>query len=84
MEILARVNREHGCAVLVSLHQVDVALRYCPRVVAMRNGCVVYDGPAAQLSPEFLKELYCCDPESVCSPALPVSEPQPLALPLAA
>jgi phosphonate transport system ATP-binding protein len=84
MEILARVNREHGCAVLVSLHQVDVALRYCPRVIAMRNGRVVFDGPAAQLSPAFLKELYCSDPETASSSALPTGAAPPLALPLAA
>lgn len=84
MEILARVNREHGCAVLVSLHQVDVALRYCPRVIAMRDGRVVYDGPAADLSPQFLNDLYCCDPESACASGLPANEPQPVALPLAA
>jgi phosphonate transport system ATP-binding protein len=84
MEILARVNREHGCAVLVSLHQVDVALRYCPRVIAMRNGRVVFDGPAAQLSPAFLKELYCSDPETAVSSALPTGAAPPLALPLAA
>lgn len=83
MEILARVNREHGCAVLVSLHQVDVALRYCPRVVAMRDGRVVYDGPASALSPEFLNELYCCDPEAACA-AVPTVAPEPVALPLAA
>jgi phosphonate transport system ATP-binding protein len=84
MEILARVNREHGCAVLVSLHQVDIALRYCPRVVAMRDGRIVYDGPAAQLSPDFLRELYCCDPEAACVTGLPDAEPQVVALPLAA
>ena len=82
MEILARVNREHGCAVLVSLHQVDVALRYCPRVIAMREGRIVYDGPAANLSPEFLNELYCSDPEA--APVPPAAAPEPVALPLAA
>lgn len=73
MEILARVNREHGCAVLVSLHQVDIAVRYCARVVAMRDGRVVYDGPSDALSPAFLRELYCCDVESpfAASPSAP-------------
>lgn len=83
MEILTRVNREHGCAVLVSLHQVDVALRHCPRVLAMRNGRVVYDGPSADLSPGFLRELYCGEAEAAAA-AAPTAEPQPLALPLAA
>lgn len=84
MEILARVNREHGCAVLVSLHQVDIALRYCPRVIAMRDGRIVYDGPAAQLSPTFLNELYCCEPDAVSTCPAPDAAPQPVALPLAA
>ncbi|MCS6781428.1 MAG: ATP-binding cassette domain-containing protein, partial [Geminicoccaceae bacterium] len=53
MEILAAINREDGCTVLVSLHQVHVALRYCARVVALAAGhlvrCLVREekGPAA-------------------------------------
>ena len=47
MEILARINREDGCTVVVSLHQVDVAMNYCPRVIALHQGQVVYDGPSA-------------------------------------
>ncbi len=58
MDILARINAEDGCTVVVSLHQVDMALRYCPRVVALHEGRVVYDGPSAQLTPALLRELY--------------------------
>jgi phosphonate transport system ATP-binding protein len=58
MEILARINREDGCTILVSLHQVNVALKYCPRTVALHQGCVVFDGPSAQLTPALLRELY--------------------------
>ncbi len=58
MEILARVNRERGITVLVSLHQVQFARRYCPRTVALRLGEVVYDGPSADLTPQLLRNLY--------------------------
>lgn len=58
MELLAAMNREHTCTVLVSLHQVEFAIRYCPRTIALRAGRVVYDGPSAQLTPELLAELY--------------------------
>jgi len=58
MEILAAINREDRCTVMVSLHQVNVALKYCPRTVALREGRVVYDGPSAQLTPGLLRELY--------------------------
>jgi len=58
MEILARINREDGSTVIVSLHQVDMAVRYCPRVVALHQGQVVYDGPSAALTPALLRSLY--------------------------
>ena len=58
MEILSRINREDGSTVVVSLHQVDMALRYCPRVIALHQGQVVYDGPSASLSAALLRELY--------------------------
>jgi len=44
--------------VLVSLHQVDYALRYCPRTIALKDGRIVYDGPSSTLTPVFLRDLY--------------------------
>lgn len=58
MDILAELNRSRGLTVLVSLHQVETALRYCPRVIALHAGAVVYDGPAAALTPAVLRRLY--------------------------
>jgi phosphonate transport system ATP-binding protein len=61
MELLAQINRKRKVTVVVSLHQVDVAMRYCPRVVALRRGKVVYDGPSAALTPAMLRDLYGTD-----------------------
>ena len=58
METLKNINEEDGITVVVSLHQVDYAYRYCPRTVALRDGEVIYDGPSAALTPAFLHELY--------------------------
>lgn len=77
MDTLAQINRSRKVAVVVSLHQVDVALRYCPRVVALRHGKVVYDGPSANLTPAMLSELYGSElnellPEAaIAAPAMP-------------
>ncbi len=65
MEILATINREDRCTVVVSLHQVNVALRYCPRTVALRQGRVVYDGPSADLSPALLRDLYGAEADEI-------------------
>ena len=58
MEILAKINREDQCTVLVSLHQVDVAIKYCPRVIALNQGQVVFDGPSSSITPKLLRGLY--------------------------
>ena len=65
MENLSRINREDGITVVVSLHQVAYAMRYCPRTVALRAGEVVYDGPSEALTPSFLRELYGADSEEL-------------------
>jgi phosphonate transport system ATP-binding protein len=58
MEILRDLNRQDGLTVLVSLHQVDYALRYCERVVALKSGKIAYDGPASGLDRVQLVEIY--------------------------
>lgn len=58
MELLADLNRSRGVTVVVSLHQVDFALRYCARTVALRAGEVVFDGPSSALTPVRLQQLY--------------------------
>ncbi|RZL67803.1 MAG: phosphonate ABC transporter ATP-binding protein [Variovorax sp.] len=58
MEQLAALNRDAGMTMVVSLHHVALAQRYCDRVVALRDGALVYDGPTAALTPGFLQHLY--------------------------
>ncbi|MEM8752931.1 MAG: phosphonate ABC transporter ATP-binding protein [Pseudomonadota bacterium] len=58
MAILAEINRQDGITVLVSLHQVEYARRYCRRTVAMRDGRIVFDGPSRELTHAFLREIY--------------------------
>jgi phosphonate transport system ATP-binding protein len=58
MEILSAIQKEDGRTVVVSLHQVDMAIRYCPRVVALHQGRIVFDGPSTELTPVMLRDLY--------------------------
>lgn len=58
METLETVNRQDGITVVVALHQVEYARRFCPRTIAMQAGRVVFDGPSTQLSNERLRQIY--------------------------
>lgn len=89
MELLASMNRDRGCTVVVSLHQVEFALKYCPRTVALHRGAVVYDGPSAALTPALLGELYGSAAEELFgrmldSPAMRMPAPATRLPPLAA
>ncbi len=67
MDILAKVNREDGCTVVVSLHQVNVAMRYCARTIALHHGRIVYDGASSQLTPALLRDLYGAEADEILS-----------------
>ncbi len=58
MGLLAQIQRQEKLTVLVSLHQVEYAIRYCSRTIALRQGEVVHDGPSAELTPAFLRDIY--------------------------
>ncbi|QOG05265.1 phosphonate ABC transporter ATP-binding protein [Aureimonas sp. OT7] len=71
MDVLADINAREGITVLVSLHQVEYARRYCPRTITMRDGAIVYDGPSTALSNAFLAELYGAASEELVLPDSP-------------
>ncbi|MEP6632564.1 MAG: ATP-binding cassette domain-containing protein, partial [Lapillicoccus sp.] len=54
---LLRTASPHGTLV-VSLHQPELARRYCTRVVGLQHGEVVLDRPVAELTDTELDELY--------------------------
>jgi len=65
MQALSELNRD-GVTVLVCLHQVEYARRYCPRTVALSDGEIVFDGDTAELTNSALKELYGAEAEDAC------------------
>ncbi|HEY2660165.1 MAG TPA: phosphonate ABC transporter ATP-binding protein [Caulobacteraceae bacterium] len=58
MALLSDLNRDEGISVVVSLHQVDYALRYCKRVIALKAGKIAYDGPSSGLDHATLIDIY--------------------------
>ena len=58
MEALRTINQEDKLTVLVNLHTLDTAREYCERVIAMRAGQVMFDGPAEQLTDAVVRDIY--------------------------
>jgi phosphonate transport system ATP-binding protein len=58
MELLVDIARSRGIPVLVNMHDVELARRFADRIIGMREGRVVFDGPPAELTDETLKTIY--------------------------
>jgi phosphonate transport system ATP-binding protein len=69
MEILRHLNEDDGMTVVVTLHQVDHALSYCRRIVALKAGKVVFDGPPQELGREALHAIYGEEVDEILPPA---------------
>jgi phosphonate transport system ATP-binding protein len=67
MELLTEMNQKDGCTVFVSLHQIQVAIKYCPRTIALSHGDIVYDGPSSELTPKLLRQLYGVEADELLS-----------------
>jgi phosphonate transport system ATP-binding protein len=58
IDTLVGAAAERGITLVATLHQVDFALAHFPRIVGMRDGALVFDLPAAQVTPDMLGRLY--------------------------
>ena len=53
-----RINEEMNITILINIHHVDLALGYAQRVVGIRAGEIVYDGPASEVTQDILDSIY--------------------------
>jgi phosphonate transport system ATP-binding protein len=58
MDLLQDLNTQHQVTLVMSLHNVALARRYCDRIVALRDGAIVFDGVPAQLDDREVHKLY--------------------------
>ncbi|KTF67866.1 MULTISPECIES: phosphonate ABC transporter ATP-binding protein [unclassified Sphingomonas] len=58
LALLGRQARERGATVLCSLHQIDLARDFADRIVGLRGGRIVFDGPPAALDSKGVSSLY--------------------------
>ncbi|MDO4926190.1 MAG: phosphonate ABC transporter ATP-binding protein [Turicibacter sp.] len=58
MDDFKRINEEMNISVLINIHHVDLALKYATRVIGIKAGEIVYDGPSSEVNSEILKQIY--------------------------
>ena len=58
MEDFVRINKEMGISILLNIHHVELALEYADRIIGIRAGKIVYDGPAEKVDQQVLSSIY--------------------------
>ena len=58
LELLIAVQRHHKATLIMTLHQPDLARRFADRIVGLRKGRIVWDGPANEITDEILGAIY--------------------------
>ncbi len=58
MNDFLRINKKFGITVIANMHHVDLALKYATRIIGIKDGKVVYDGPSSGINDEKLIEIY--------------------------
>jgi iron complex transport system ATP-binding protein len=69
LDLLRFLNQEHNLTVVMVLHDLNQAARYCGRVVVLREGEVYADGlPAEVLTPQTLRDVFGVEARVMQSP----------------
>ena len=74
IQVLKQDAMSRGATLITSLHAVDLALQCFDRIVGLRDGKMVFDLPAHQVTPAMLKDLYANESQINTAPYKPVSD----------
>jgi iron complex transport system ATP-binding protein len=58
LELVQKLNRERGMAIVAALHDLNLAARYFPRLLLFQRGIVADAGPTEVLEPDLLRRVY--------------------------
>ncbi|MGB5917867.1 MULTISPECIES: phosphonate ABC transporter ATP-binding protein [unclassified Arcobacter] len=58
MEILEKINKELKVTIIANLHHLDIAEKYCTRILGINGGEVVFDGKPSQLNEKIIEKIY--------------------------
>ncbi|MGI6378047.1 phosphonate ABC transporter ATP-binding protein [bacterium] len=58
MNDFKRINEDMGITIIANMHHVDLALQYARRIIGIKAGEIVYDGPSSEVNEEILISIY--------------------------
>ncbi len=58
MADFVKINRQFNITVVANMHHVDIATKYAKRIIGIKAGEIVFDGPSDKLTNDILTQIY--------------------------
>lgn len=58
MEYFKKVNEKKNMTIMINLHDVNLAKKYCDRIIALKKGKLVFDGEEGEIDDALLRKIY--------------------------
>jgi phosphonate transport system ATP-binding protein len=58
MEDFKRINTEFKITIVANMHHVDLAMQYAHRIIGIKDGIIVFDGPVSKVTEQILEMIY--------------------------
>lgn len=58
MSDFRKINQDMNISILINIHHVELALEYTDRIIGIRAGKIVYDGPSENVTQDVLNTIY--------------------------
>ena len=58
MDYFLQINKEFDITILINIHHVELALDYADRVIGIREGQLIFDGPPSEVTEDIISQIY--------------------------
>jgi phosphonate transport system ATP-binding protein len=58
MDYLDKINKELGITIICNLHFLSLVRQYAHRVIALKDGALVFQGSAEDITEDWFKQIY--------------------------
>lgn len=58
MSDFRKINQDMNISILINIHHVELALEYADRIIGIRAGKIIYDGPSENVTQDVLNTIY--------------------------
>ncbi len=65
LELIRKISKNKRVLILMAMHDINLAIRYSDKIIALKNGKIIYCGKPTDVTKDLIKKLYEIDVEII-------------------